>query len=115
MCIQMNVAKALEAVDGDRELLKSVVGDCLEQFPERLGEIESEIQQNNREQISRKVHSLRSNFGLLGADGAYKVATQLEMMAVNAKMGDVYKTFQKLMKEMKLIEKFYKDQNWTSI
>jgi HPt (histidine-containing phosphotransfer) domain-containing protein len=91
----MNLAKALESVDGDKELLKSVANDCLD-----------------REQIARKVHSLKSNIGLLGAEGAYAAANELEIQAAEASLEEVRSTFRKLQNEMKYVEDFYADPNW---
>ncbi|HEX9933604.1 MAG TPA: Hpt domain-containing protein [bacterium] len=108
----MNLARALESVDGDKELLKTVASDCLEQFPRRMREIENEIETEDREQIARKVHSLKSNIGLLGAEGAYAAANELEIQAAEASLEEVRSTFRKLQNEMKHVEDFYADPNW---
>jgi HPt (histidine-containing phosphotransfer) domain-containing protein len=115
MSLAMNLTKALESVDGDKELLKIVAHDCLELFPVRLREIESEIETNDREQIARKVHGLKSNIGLLGAEDAYATANELEIQAAEASREDVRNIFRRLQNEMKRVQDFFSDPKWISL
>lgn len=108
--IPMNIEKAMDNVDGDAELLKVIIQDCREQFPERMREIESLVNENAIPQVEKKVHSLKSNLGLLGAESAYRAGHQLEMLAREKKVGEIPQAFQVLKKEMDRLQKFL-DEN----
>jgi HPt (histidine-containing phosphotransfer) domain-containing protein len=111
----MNLTKALELVDGDKELLKDVASECLESFPRRMREIENEIETDDREQIMRKVHGLKSNIGLLGAENAFAAANELEIKAAEAGVEEVRNIFRRLQNEMKRVQDFYADPNWSNL
>jgi len=109
--IPINMQKALDNVDGDVELLKVIMQDCRDQFPDRMKEIESLIAQNAIAQVEKKVHSLKSNLGLLGAESAYRAGHQLEMWAREKKASKIPEAFQVLKKEMDRLQNFLISMN----
>jgi CheY-like chemotaxis protein/HPt (histidine-containing phosphotransfer) domain-containing protein len=110
--IPLNLSKALEIVDGDKDLLKSIARDCLEQFPARLKEIDEDMIGNDAEQVQRKVHSLKSNIGILGAEQAYSIANRLEGLARESQLKEAKETFMKLQEEISRVQDFLLKPDW---
>ena len=89
--------------------------DCIAEFPERLREIGAFIRQNDAEQIMRKVHGLKSNIGLLGAERAYSVADALEVMAGESDLHEAGSTFSKLEAEVNRVQNFLLNPRWMEL
>lgn len=104
--IPINLEKAMDNVDGDVELLRVIIQDCREQFPERMKEIESFVKEKAIAQIEKKVHSIKSNLGLIGAESAYRAGHFLETLAREKKVGEIPQAFQTLQKEMDTLQRF---------
>jgi two-component system sensor histidine kinase/response regulator len=113
--IPLNLSRALEGVDGDKSLLKSVADECAAEFPEKLREIGAFIRQNDAEQIMRKVHGLKSNIGLLGAERAYSVADALEVMASQSDLHAAGDAFSKLETEVHRVQNFLLNPRWMEL
>jgi two-component system, sensor histidine kinase and response regulator len=113
--VPLTISKALEAVDGDRDMLKSIARDCMEEFPGRMLEIDSEIQRRDPEQIARRVHSLKSNLGLLGAERAYRTANDIENMARESRLQGVPEAFTLLQDEIRNIQKLLLNPSWLEL
>jgi PAS domain S-box-containing protein len=110
--VPLKISIALEAVDGDREMLKSIAKDCLDEFPGRMEEISSEILRHDSEQIARRVHSLKSNLGLLGAEKAFSAANDIEMMARESLLQNVPAAFSNLQDEIRKIQNLLVNPGW---
>jgi DNA-binding response OmpR family regulator len=86
--------------------------ECVAEFPEKLREIGTFIRQNDAEQIEKKVHSLKGNIGLLGAERAYIVADALEVMARESDLHEAGDTFSKLEAEVHRVQNFLLNPYW---
>jgi len=113
--VPLNFKKALRAVDGDPDLLKIIADDCVEEFPGRLEEINKVVEERDAEGIERKVHGLKSNIGLLGAESAFAIADQLETMARQNQLEESKAVFGMLREEIRHICNFLADSQWMSL
>ena len=71
-------AEALEAVQGDRELLRTVVEAALEEIPQVLLAIRESIASQDGARLHRSAHTLKSSLRYFGAQDAAEKAWQLE-------------------------------------
>jgi two-component system sensor histidine kinase/response regulator len=69
---------ALKSVGGDRELLLSVVGAALEEWPMLVGELNSALPRHDEVTVRRIMHTFKSAFRTLGATQASELAERLE-------------------------------------
>jgi CheY-like chemotaxis protein len=76
----MDWSKALEVVQGDRELLKDIVQAFLDECPKILGAIRTSIEESDRAVLQRAAHTLKSSMRYLGASEAFDRAYELECM-----------------------------------
>ena len=73
-------AALLERFEGDRELLREVVGLFFEDCPRRLADIHNALASGNREALERAAHSIKGSVGNFAAPAAADAALQLEMI-----------------------------------
>jgi PAS domain S-box-containing protein len=76
--VQVNLASALAAVDGDPKLLAEVVETFGKESPRLLAAIEQAIATKNAELLRRAAHRLKGTVGYLGATRAVQMARVLE-------------------------------------
>jgi PAS domain S-box-containing protein len=69
---------ALKSVGGDRELLLSVVGAALEEWPMLVGQLNSALPRHDEVTVRRVMHTFKSAFRTLGATQASELAERLE-------------------------------------
>jgi len=108
----LDLSNAIRAVDGDKELLKSLADEFLDDVPERLDEIRGLIECGNARQLERSAHSLKGSVISFGAQNAYELAQQLETMGREAQMEGACIILDKLTNEMKMIQVHFDRPDW---
>ncbi len=71
---------ALDAVDGDRATLQTVVDAYLEEAPRLLAQIHQATEQHDAASLHRASHTLKGSLGFFGAQRAADLAWQLELL-----------------------------------
>ncbi len=79
---------ALARVEGDRELLRKMVGLFGKQAPKLLGEIRAAGTSRDGRALERAAHKLRGSVGNFGAAKAFASAGRLESMAREGDFAD---------------------------
>jgi CheY-like chemotaxis protein/HPt (histidine-containing phosphotransfer) domain-containing protein len=97
--------KILASVDGDRELLKEVVGMFLEDYPKTMAEIRAAIDGGDPQRLNRAAHSLKGSVGNFGARATFDAAFRLEMMGKDNDIGGATAVYSALAEEMERLEK----------
>lgn len=103
MCAQNSVwgrAEALERLGGDEALLQELCQIFLEESPKVLQKLGAAIRQADAEAVMRAAHSLKGELGYLGAEGAQRVARELEDMGHDKKLEGAAEAFAILEREM---------------
>jgi PAS domain S-box-containing protein len=72
---------ALHRVDGDRELLREIIGLFVEDAPRRLAEIEEGLARTDLDQVRRAAHTLKGAAANLAAHRLQAMAVRLEATA----------------------------------
>jgi PAS domain S-box-containing protein len=76
----MDVAAALERIDGDRELLTEVAGIFRRDCPAMLETIRDAIERQDARTLEREAHKLKGSLGAFCAQPAFEAALRLEMI-----------------------------------
>ncbi len=74
----LEMAVALERVDGDVELLRELAGLFLDECPKRTAEIRQAILQENATKLQEAAHTLKGSVGNFGFPAAFEAARHLE-------------------------------------
>ena len=77
---QMDWNRALEVVQGDRDLLREIVDAFLTECPLQLDQIRDAIAARDQEVLQRAAHTLKSSMRYFGATQAFDQAYELECM-----------------------------------
>jgi HPt (histidine-containing phosphotransfer) domain-containing protein len=81
-------AEALEAVQGDHELLRTVVEAALEEIPQVMIAIRESIASQDSVRLHRSAHTLKSSLRYFGAQDAAEKAWQLETNGRDANLAE---------------------------
>jgi signal transduction histidine kinase/DNA-binding response OmpR family regulator len=109
---EVDLTIAMDAVDGDKELLKELVNDFLEEIPRQLEELHGVIERKDAGQVERKAHSLKGNVGLFGAKAAYDLVYDLENRGRENHLAGAADVYEKLEKEMARLRTFFSKPEW---
>ncbi|MFH1943442.1 MAG: Hpt domain-containing protein, partial [bacterium] len=110
--VDIDLTKAMDAVDGDKELLKELVGDFLKEIPQHLEELQGVIDRGDAGQGERKAHSLKGNVGIFGAKVAYDLAYDLENRGRESRLEGAVDVFSRLEEEMTKLKVFFSKPEW---
>jgi CheY-like chemotaxis protein len=108
----VDLTKAMDTVDGDKELLKELVGDFLKEMPQHLEELQGVIDRGDAGQVERKAHSLKGNVGIFGAKVAYDLAYDLENRGKESRLEGAEDVFSRLEEEMMKLKVFFSKPEW---
>jgi CheY-like chemotaxis protein len=92
---------ALEAVKGDRSLLRAVVEAALEESPRLMTAIRQAIDSGDATALRLAAHTLRGSLRYFGETGACEEAGRLEAMAEDGNLGLVEETWAALESQMR--------------
>ena len=82
----VDVARALEQLGDDRELLVTLVGLFCDDGPRHWHDLRAAISDGNAPGARRHAHSLKGLFGTFAADQALAIAKQIELDAQNGQL-----------------------------
>jgi CheY-like chemotaxis protein len=74
----IDLVSALNAVDGDRALLREVIEVFCQDYPMRIAELREAIDQCAAPQVGTTAHSLKGALSIFGRTAAYDLAQELE-------------------------------------
>jgi HPt (histidine-containing phosphotransfer) domain-containing protein len=108
--IQLPVA--LRRVDGDLELLEELVKTFQEDLPERIQRLKAAIDRGDSQETARSAHSLRGSLGILAAQQAQSLATELETLATEGRLDEAAGHYQALERELERLSAFFSSPDW---
>ena len=97
-------AKALEVVQGDRDLLREIVEAFLTEYPQLLEQIRSSIDTENNELLHRAAHTLKGSMRYFGITQAFEQAYALECMGRDSQFSEAEDQLALLIAEIDRIE-----------
>ena len=107
-----NMADVMDAVDGDKDLVRELVNDFLEIYPVQLDELMHAVEKSDAQQIERKAHLFKGSVGNFGVEAAHKLAYQLEKMGREEKLDNAGSVMNELYEEMKKIKTYLSSDEW---
>ncbi|OPX22954.1 MAG: hypothetical protein B1H02_05515 [Candidatus Latescibacteria bacterium 4484_107] len=109
---RLDLSTVIDAVDGDKELLKELAESFVEDSTGQLEELRESLELGDAEQIGRKAHRLKGAVGNFGAKAAYNLAYELETRARESRLDDAFPLYEKLEQEMKQVKAFFAEPGW---
>ncbi|MCK5147504.1 Hpt domain-containing protein [bacterium] len=110
--MQINMTWAMDAVDGDVELLKEVITDVVEEVPGQLNELRDSLQSNNARKLEQRAHYLKGSLGIIGAESASKLAAELEMLGRRKEFENTDRLIDSLEHELNQLKQFFSQPDW---
>ena len=107
-----NMADVMEAVDGDRDLVRELVHDFLRIYPEQLDELISAVRKSDPLLVERKAHSFKGSVGNFGVKNVQQLAYELEKMGRESKLDDADDVLNKLRLEMEKVDSYFSSNEW---
>jgi HPt (histidine-containing phosphotransfer) domain-containing protein len=92
---------ALDALEGDRELLFRMIEAFLDETPTLLEESREAIVRRDAHALERSAHTIRGGLSNFAANGAYAAATRLENTGRDGNWTDAAMVHAQLESEMK--------------
>ena len=83
---QLNWAGALQAVQGDRQLLSRIVSTLLDECPALLRDLDRAIQAGNGTEVRRLAHTVKGSLRLFEPAAVIDLAGRLEAMGANGRL-----------------------------
>jgi CheY-like chemotaxis protein/HPt (histidine-containing phosphotransfer) domain-containing protein len=96
----MDWARALEVVQGDRDLLKDIIQAFLDECPSMLKKMRGAIREGKPTHMQRAAHTLKGSMRYLGARGAYNLADELESQSRAGSLDDAEEKLSRLEQEI---------------
>ena len=90
----------LERVEGDRELLREMVGLFLDDCPNRLANLHHALLRGDAAQVALVAHSIKGSVCNLSASAATEAAAKLEELAVSGDLSLAGKAGEDLEREL---------------
>jgi len=104
---------ALEATDGDRDLLREGVELFLERdYPRHLQTLEEGLERRDARAVKAAAHGLKGVVGSFGGQAVRDVALRLEAMAQSDDLDDALGTLDALKTEMERFAAFFTRSGW---
>ncbi len=91
---------ALRSVQGDQDLLRSLVATFLEESPRLMSSLRKAVAEAAAQGMLQSAHTLKGSLQYLGAERAFRLAFRLEMMAREGKLQEAEETLAALEVEM---------------
>ena len=108
----IDLSTVIDAVDGDKELLKELAESFVEDSARQLSELMESLEAGDAEQIEQRAHRLKGAVGNFGAKNAYDLAYELETRGRESRLDDAFPLYEKLEREMKQVSAFFSKSGW---
>lgn len=108
----LDLTNVMDALDGDKELLKELTHDFVATLEQQIIELEEVVHSQDPQAIMAQAHSLKGAVGNFGAKESYDLAYQLESMGRNRDLGNSRETFVKLKEELIKLEHYFQTPGW---
>ena len=112
--MEMDLSRAMEAVDGDAELLKELLDEFIEEIPNQLAELRAVLAEKDADQVERKAHSLKGAIGNFGASSVVDLAFELESRGREGHLDGADLVLDKLEHELNQFKMFFSTPEWES-
>ena len=92
--------KALEVVDGDKDLFKEIALIFIKGLPQNTAVIRKAIAENNAQQVEHTAHSLKGSIGNFAAAMSYEASYRIERMGKDGNLEGARAALSRLEEEL---------------
>jgi HPt (histidine-containing phosphotransfer) domain-containing protein len=110
--LPIDLDEALEAVDGDLDLLQDVVMLFLKEWPARVEALRNALVHQDATDVVSTAHRLKRALCNVGSIAARDLAQQLEIMGEKAKLDGAAEVLQALEQEIEHVVIFFSTPGW---
>jgi HPt (histidine-containing phosphotransfer) domain-containing protein len=96
----VNVAALMDRLDGDRELLRELIGLYLEDEPSLIDQMAAAVSAGDAPRLARSAHTLKGSVGNFCAPAAHGAAAALELAGREGRVDDAPVLFDRLLGEL---------------
>jgi signal transduction histidine kinase/HPt (histidine-containing phosphotransfer) domain-containing protein len=111
----VDMAAALQAVDGDPALLRELVHLFLQDYPSHMTALQEALQRGDADPVIRTAHSLKGALSIIGGALAATLVSELERMGGAGALEDACRVLPPLERELAGIATFYADYGWAAL
>ena len=108
----VDLTALLATVDGDRELVKELAGDFIEEYHSLLQNLHRAIEENDGETLSRQAHTLKGAASHFRAVEAQSWAAQLEQIGSRCRLDEAPGVLATLEEAMGRVLDFFSKPGW---
>jgi two-component system, sensor histidine kinase and response regulator len=109
----VDLAAALRSVDGDMTILMEMIDLFRQDYPTHLAELRQAIMQGDASHLERSAHCLKGAMSVFGADTAYALAAELEVLGRTARLECASTVVDALDAELARLIAFFAASDWT--
>jgi HPt (histidine-containing phosphotransfer) domain-containing protein len=91
----------LEAMDGNVDILRVVVQQAMDEFPDLMGQLEEAVARVDAERVARVAHTIKGSVRLFGAVEAATLAAEMEQLGTAGLLTDTKSVLERLQVEMR--------------
>ena len=92
----IDLSHALQATDGDLELLQEVLEVFLEEYPTLLAQMETALSAGNKAVVQRASHTIKGTLRLFGNVPSREIAETLEQMGASGSLENATESYESL-------------------
>ena len=110
--MEMDLSRAMDAVDGDTELLRELVEEFIEEIPKQMADLRDVLAEGDADQVERKAHSLKGAVGNFGAVTVFDLAYELENRGREHRLDGADAVLDQLEHELNQFKLFFATPDW---
>jgi HPt (histidine-containing phosphotransfer) domain-containing protein len=100
----LDLARVLDRVGGDQDLLKEIAEIFLEEYPGLLQEIREAVKSGDSQRLERAAHSLKGSVSNFGVQPATQAALQLEQLGRRGQVKGSAEALTVLERQLRLLD-----------
>lgn len=108
----IDLKEALEAMEGDRELLQDCLFLLQEDMPGRIEEIRAALASGDMVRVSRGAHTIKGSVAVVGATALKNTAIALENASHSGRVHDAQAVFADLCRQYEELCRFLKSEGF---
>jgi len=110
--LPIDLAAALQTLDGDRALLASIARAFVRDYRQSLAELREAIATGDAQALAQAARDFKAEVGLLGAQAAYALVSTLESMGQDAHLESASSSLDALERELERVVAFFNQPGW---
>jgi CheY-like chemotaxis protein/HPt (histidine-containing phosphotransfer) domain-containing protein len=103
----LNLVEALPRFGDDLDFFKSMLGEFINNLPERITKLEEALEQNDIKGVTRLGHNLKGASANFSAEGVRSAAAEIEINGNNGELSNVSALINRIKDEIPKIEEYY--------